>query len=371
MDPALLTDPSFWSNPEPTTADGTAMDFGVFPKLAGHVLFQTSGSSGAPKWVAISKQALLISAAAVNRHLQVTSDSVWGLALPVHHVGGFGVVARAFEAGCQLEVFRQRWDSEKFREWVGRKGVTHTSLVPTQVHDLVQARLTAPARLAAIVVGGGRLDQSTGQVARDLGWPVLASFGMTEASSQIATQGLDLLQAPYQAAPIPLLPIWKSRSSENGLLEISGPALFTGYFADGKFSPRDSEWHRTSDRVALDADQLSPLGRNDFWVKVLGELVNPEEIERELIELSCNTLRAGDFAVIAIPDERAGHLLVPVFQSDFDRDTIGSSLAAYHRKAPGFRRLQPATVVETLPRSVLGKLQRARLAELYQQSRTS
>jgi len=107
MDPALLTDPAFWSDPRPFSPGGKIPDLA---ELQDHVLFQTSGSSGDPKWIALSKSALLLSAACVNHHLRVDENSRWGLVLPLHHVGGFGVVARAFEAGCDCAVFPERWN---------------------------------------------------------------------------------------------------------------------------------------------------------------------------------------------------------------------------------------------------------------------
>lgn len=358
MDATLLTSAAFWDDRRSPVPD--------IPELAGHVLFESSGSTGNPKQVALSKQALLVSAAAVNRHLGVTRESCWGLALPLSHVGGFGVAARAYETGSRFNHFSQRWDPREFRGWLQRNQITHTSLVPTQVHDLVHAHLTAPATLLAIVVGGGHLDSLTGQAARDLGWPVLASYGMTEAASQIATQGLDALHDLYQSAPIPLLPIWEATTTPENLLAISGPALFSGYLTDGKFTPRESDWHLTSDLVILANKQLTPLGRADALVKVLGELVDPEAIERELVSMSRGDLTPGTFAVIAIPDQRAGHRLIPVFESSVSPSTIASVMSLYQAQAPGFRRLLPAAVIERFPRSELGKLRRTELAAIYQ-----
>ena len=63
------------------------------------VYFKTSGSSGEPKWIGLSRQALRVSADAVNRHLEVGASSIWALALPSEHVGGFGVILRSMQAG--------------------------------------------------------------------------------------------------------------------------------------------------------------------------------------------------------------------------------------------------------------------------------
>ena len=129
-----------------------------------------------------------------------------------------------------------------------------------------------------------------------------------------------------------------------------------------RFLPRENEWHTTSDRVSLGGGGITPLGRADTLVKVLGELVDPEAIERELVGFSEGQLAAGTFAVIALPDERAGHVLVPVFESLIDRPAVESLLAIYQKAAPGFRRLQPAVFVGKIPRSPLGKLLRKELA---------
>jgi len=369
MDAALLNDPGFWQGGgEPLAVAAAPFDPLRFGELEGHVVFQTSGSSGNPKWIALSKEALLLSAAAVNRHLQVNEDSRWGLALPLHHVGGFGVVARAFEAACSWLRFPSRWEPSAFAGWLADKRVTHTSLVPTQVHDLVVAGLSAPGSLQAMVVGGGRLELATGAAARKLGWPVLASYGMTEAASQIATQSLESLDRMYESAPLPLLPIWEAQVDESMHLQIAGPALFTGSVTHGaagwEFLPRPEDWHVTSDLATLDGRMITPLGRADSLVKVLGELVDPNEIERRLGQAAGGRLRPGSFAVAALPDARMGQRLVPVFGPEVPAELAAATLAAYHQEAAGFLRLAAPVWVEVIPTGALGKTRRAELRKL-------
>jgi O-succinylbenzoic acid--CoA ligase len=365
MDPSLLTSPAFWSDPVPAVAGSFPGVLPDDPRLSGHVLFETSGSSGNPKWIALSKQALQASAAAVNRHLEISASSCWGLVLPLHHVGGFGVAARAFQAGCRLEAHEGRWDAASFASWVADREITHTSLVPTQVHDLVAGGHRAPSCITAIVVGGGCLDELTGCAARALGWPVLASYGMTEACSQIATQKPFPLDVPYLPVPLPLLPIWQAQVGVDQRLLISGSALFAGYIvrSDGRwiYQPRAGEWFESADRVMIGEGGLTPLGRADLLVKVLGELVDPEMIERELMEISNGRLGYGMLAVVAMPDARAEHVLVPVFEAGVDPESIRYILNEYHLRAPGFRRLRAAVVLTSIPRSPLGKPRRAEI----------
>lgn len=370
MGAPLLTSPAFWDAGAPFAPGGFPGGMPDLPELRGQVLFETSGSTGAPKWIALSKSALLASAEAVNRHLEVTPRSRWGLALPLRHVGGFGVAARAFAAGCVFHEFGRRWEASAFAGWLVENDITHASLVPAQVHDLVAGGLRSAGSLRAVVVGGGRLDAATGRAARALGWPVLASYGMTEAGSQIATQDISALEEIYQPAPIPLLPVWEAETSPEGRLRIAGPALFSGTLAQDKggwrFLPRAGQWHETSDRVLLENRRLTPLGRSDSQVKVLGELVDVEQIERELAALADGALAPGSFIVAAVPDARTEHALVPVFEAPVAEAAIAAALGAYHAQAPGFRRLRPAVVLAEFPRSPLGKSLRAEITSQIQ-----
>jgi O-succinylbenzoic acid--CoA ligase len=119
------------------------------------------------------------------------------------------------------------------------------------------------------------------------------------------------------------------------------------------FEKLHSAWHLTGDRVRLEHGLLTPMGRADSLVKVLGELVDPAEIERELLALADGKLVPGAFIVAAIPDARAGHALVPVFEAS--TAAAEPILARYNARAAGPRRLRPAVTLPSFPRSPLGK----------------
>jgi len=323
------------------------------------VYFKTSGSSGAPKWIGLSRDALRVSADAVNRHLGVGPSSVWALALPLEHVGGFGVVIRVLQAGCGLERFDKKWNVPEFAAWLASVQATHLSLVPTQVHDLVAAGLSAPSSLRAVVVGGGCLSPADGRAARELGWPVLASYGMTEAGSQIATQGLELLDSPYSPEPLGLLPCWEARSSESGRIEIRGEALFRGWLkqeASGwRFEEREGDWFVTSDSGSVEGCEIRIAGRADALVKILGELVDPAAVQAEIVAASAGAIGERELAVVAVADARAGKRLVLVHENSVPAATIKSALLSYHAQCPGFRRISAVVAVHGIPRSPLGK----------------
>jgi O-succinylbenzoic acid--CoA ligase len=326
-------------------SDSAAFDQWVSAQksLENHVLFQTSGSSGSAKWVALSKPALLASARMVNQALGIKIGTRWGLALPIHHVGGFGVLVRSFLSGGHCQIFHQKWDPVAFSHFVYKMSCESISLVPAQMVDLIASSCVAPNCVQHVVVGGGNLSDWHYTEAKALGWPVLRSYGMTEAASQIATGDIseDFLR---------ILDGWETRVDARGVLEWRGEASFSGYVIenDGTYSlvdPKIDGWFTTQDIVELEDGGLRVLGRADSLVKVLGELVDLSVIEQRIEQqTSCPAI------VLTVADERRGVSLIPVVESPEVIDLNG------------FRGLEALESIRTLPefpRSSLGKIQRA------------
>lgn len=325
------------------------------------VVFASSGSGGDPKWTWFHRAALLASARMVNEHLEVTARDRWVLALPAFHVGGFGVLARAWQERIEVDCMDGRWEPARFMKRVERVGATLTSLVPTQVQDLVAEGLPAPKCLRAVVVGGGQLDRAAGQAARELGWPVLQSYGMTEAASQIATDRLDQLDQPFRNAPLPVLPGWEVRCSGVGCLEIQGAPLCGGYLRlrEGELQWDDipsGGWFTTSDRVELSEQGVTMLGRLDRQAKILGELVDVDALERQCCELA-----AAEVIVVVAPELRRGGRLVPVMGNGNRVESVRLLIQMMNKDLPGFSQLEELQVVAQIPRTPLGKVDRPQL----------
>ncbi|WP_018969270.1 AMP-binding protein [Rubritalea marina] len=348
-------EPEFWHSSEVTVLyapGGSAPQSTLFDwvkgqkELQSHILFQTSGSTGRSKWVAISKTAMLASARMVNRHIGLTDSARWGLVLPHYHVGGFGVLVRSFLTGADCAVYHGKWDPVRFSAFVSKNRCEYISLVPTQVVDLVRARCVVPPSVKSVIVGGGALSDKVYQGILELGWPVLRSYGMTESASQIATGDVD--------GGLEVLDAWELRTGDDGVLQWKGVAGMTAYLYEGHdgFSlvdPYRDGWFTTSDLAEIHGGALNVVGRADQRVKILGELVDLASFETELSETM-----GTECVIIAVDDERRGKLLFPVVEGE---DSY--NLDAYS----GLKALEPLTKVERFPRSSLGKILRKQLQE--------
>jgi O-succinylbenzoic acid--CoA ligase len=374
METSLIIKPEFWSTggvwigQTDHTEDGSTLaDFATRELQAQSMcFFQTSGSEGRRKWVGLAKESLLISARVVNAHFGITERDHWLLALPVQHVGGFGVLARAFASGSAVRRLDGKWDAAAFVQQCTKAGATLASLVPTQVFDLVAAKLSAPKPMRVVLVGGGAMSSELEQAALQLGWPVRRTYGMTETASQVAAQ-------TTEGGEMEVLPIWDLSTDDEGVLTVRGEALAKGYVLQehGKWrwEPISAEAGlRTRDRVSLHHDGarcfLRFVGRESGIVKILGELValGPIQEQLEAVRLKLG-LPQGDAVVCDVADARKESSLVLVVSqmSETDAERLQKGLNETLRP---YERIAIRRSVNSIPRSDLGKARLEQLREL-------
>ncbi len=367
-----LTAAGFWQSQEPHVLASPLHardDEGLlaFMGPGDWCLVQTSGTEGRPKWVALTKRAMLLSAVSVNNHLEATSADRWLVALPVHHVGGFSIFARAYASGADAVSFEGKWNAASFAETCARERITLTSLVPAQVFDLVRKKLHAPDCLRAVVVGGGGLSQEAGHAALGLGWRVLQSFGMSEACSQIATEPLDHLYAGFDPDHLEVLPHWHLDTTPEDHLIIRGEALAKGYAirdTDGTWCWQAidaGEGLVTRDRVALWTHGtrrfLRFIGRESQALKILGELVHLGPLQAKLDALA---MASGKVVIVPVPDERKGTTLILAVTDDEG----GDLLRMFNASVAPYERLDRVVKVARIPLTDLGKVRLRDLTEL-------
>jgi O-succinylbenzoic acid--CoA ligase len=353
------------------------------PVLEAHIWVSTSGTSSAVpghvRWIALSREAFLASARGVNQHLQAGRSDVWAHALPIFHVGGLGILARAWLSGAGVvPAIAGKWDAARFHDLVGRERATLSALVPSQVHDLVTAGLASPPSMRAIVVGGARMDAALYDRARQLGWPCLPSYGLTETCSQVATAAMSSLAAAGHPIVLPVLSHAEIRSGDRRRLAIRAESLLTCCAEVAErgvrvWDPKSDGWLETEDAGRVTGDGVEVFGRLSESVKVLGEIVSLPRVEDQVwrwaTAAAFRALPGFDLAVIAPPHARLGHEVVlaiachaPGFDAD-RRSRIEASLDAYGRKhLLPFERVRRVAWVGEIPRTPLGKCRRVLLA---------
>ncbi len=341
------------------------------------VWIMSSGTSATSilsyKLIGLSRSALLASAKGVNQHLEITASDRWLNVLPLFHVGGLSIFYRSYLSSSEcINLWSPsfKWNPEHFVELSKANRITLTSLVPTQVFDLVQQQLEAPSDLRAIVVGGARLNEELYHKARGLGWPLLPSFGMTEAASQIATAPLESLASTTAVfPPLQILSHFKTMTDEAQRLYISGPSLMEGYYSitEGTNNLWNAgrnfgEWYATQDCAALENKNISILARVDEVIKVRGENVNIATLRNRLESFLSESHLEPNCTIVATLDARIGHKLILIGEPDFS--SLSNIARIFNERAIPFERIETIISNTPLPRTPLGKIFYSRLTEV-------
>lgn len=324
--------------------------------LVSHVVVTSSGATAeswrAIKLVFLAKSALLAAAQVVVDEYDLKATDIFAQSLPEFHVGGLGIQARAYLCQSQVALLPPWKSAISFNEDLIHSKATVLSLVPTQVHDLVVAGVPSPKFVRYVFVGAGALPITLEKAARDLGWPLVATFGMTETGAMIA--GRSTLQETVR----PFRGVVGELNSE-GLLRVRCPGLATGIL---QWKQGRAEWtplsgsYQTQDRIRIGPEGWVIEGRDRDFIKINGESVSLEAL-REI--LSEELLRAGqspfDFHLLALPHERSGFQLGLVVQGK-RHDSSRSILDDYNRRVLPFERIRVTFFVERIPRTELGKV---------------
>lgn len=278
------------------------------PFIEASVVLTSSGTTGLPKIFLIYKKSFLNAATRVNEALLATSRDRWHCALPMFHVGGLSIGARAVLLNQSPPVVMPfgSWSPLRFVDEVQKTGCTLASLVPTQVADLVRENLKAPESLRAILVGGAALSYELLLKAKSLGWNLLPSYGMTETCAAIAlaekTSGGDFVFSQeknsflYRSMPQVLLGHVETvgAATAGEVLTVKCDSMIRAQLnidtktwvpvVDGQ------GFFESSDRVELRSEnEFYLLGRRDSFVKVRGEFVSLSTLRKQFAsELKCS-----------------------------------------------------------------------------------
>ncbi|QKJ18542.1 AMP-binding protein [Microbacterium hominis] len=327
-----------------TVRDGTA------------AVVTTSGSTGIPKSVVLSADALTASAHATADRI---GEGAWLLALPASYVAGLQVLVRSLLADREPAVLSGPFTPAAFTEaalevqdrHAGTRPATYTSLVPAQLSRLLDAapddpRLRAALRsFEAILVGGQALPPATLERAEDLGARIVRTYGSTETSGGCVYDGV-----PLRAVTVRV---------ERGEVQVSGPQLADGYLGDREGTDAvfvregGTRWYRTGDAGILEDGVLRVRGRLDNVIVSGGVNISLDRVERVVRSIP----GLAGAVVIGVPDARWGEASVVVatrgealrrsesVQLEEARKAVGAEVGSHARPA----RLVLVDELATLP----------------------
>jgi o-succinylbenzoate---CoA ligase len=341
--------------PPPGAAGGLDADWAV--------LF-TSGTTGQPKGARLSVRAFLASAAASRANLGATADDRWLCNLPLFHVGGLAMAVRCALDGAALVVHR-RFEAARTARALSEEGITHASLVARTLALALEAG-AGPGTLRAVLLGGGPLPALLAGQARRAGLPVLQTYGLTEACSQVATQRPDEADGTTAGPALPGLALRIAaaddspvRPGEAGEIHVQGPTVMAGYLDDAEASARAlaGGWLHTGDVGSLDGQgRLSVLARRLDLILSGGENVYPAEVEAVLSTHPA----VAEAAVVGRPDAAWGE--VPVAAVVLRPGARADGLLEWARgRLARFKVPAEVVAVTALPRTAAEKVDRAAL----------
>ncbi len=312
-------------------AGRSAFETHAEPMLEGDALVvATSGTSGDPKGVVHTHDGLLAASLATSAALGAGAEAHWLACLPLAHIGGFGVVTRAWHTGATLTV-HDAFDADA----VASCGASHVSLVAAAL-----ARVDARV-FSRILLGGARPPSTVPD-------NVTVTYGLTESCGGIV----------YDRRPIPGVTV---DIAPDGEILLRGPMIMARYRGPDETSAVDDQgWLHTNDSGRMEDGLLHVEGRRGDMIITGGENVWPDAVERALVEHP----QVADCAVAGVPDtewgERVVAWIVPSHGEPLSLENIRDHVAQTLPRHCAPRQL---VIVDSLPRTSLGKVVRRSLVE--------
>ena len=292
------------------------------------LVIASSGSTGSAKGIIHTHSSLLAAAQASASRLQLTSDDHWLVCIPVSHVGGFSVIARALHTGAALTL-HPTFDAVAVQE-SSQNGATHTSLVATALSRI------DPSLFRAILLGGS-------SAPANLPSNVITTYGMTETGGGVVYNG-----QPLDNVEIKIV---------DDEIFLRCPMLMRTYRDDQTIS-REDGWYATGDLGEIDDNgKLSVYGRKTDLIITGGENVWPSVVEDSLNSHPI----VNQVAVRGMPDAVWGQRVVAYVVLNDSNQTSEVKLLSDIREhvkqtLPAFCAPQQIVVLSEIPRTSLGKV---------------
>jgi len=366
------------------------------------VIIYTSGTTGSPKGVMLSFDNLLANIEAVSLDIPIyTANRPVMALLPMHHIFPLvGTMIAPLSVGATV-AFSPSMISADIMATLQNNGISIIIGVPRlysairkgimdkinssiltrlifRMAGLINSRRLSRkifgkvhqkfgGKVEYMVCGGAKLDEDVARDFRTLGFEMLEGFGMTEAAPMITFTRPGRWKIGSAGEPMPCLEV----DTRNGEVIARGRNIMQGYYnrPEETAAVLKDGWLHTGDLGYMDEEGYIHITGRSKEIIVLsnGKNINPEEIEKKLLELSDCIAEVG----VYLKNDSLQAAIYPDFKKLQEKEIL--NLEAYFRweiidkyntKSASYKKLNKFLLLkEELPKTRLGKIQRFKLAE--------
>jgi acyl-CoA synthetase (AMP-forming)/AMP-acid ligase II len=319
-----------------------------------HVLFFTSGTTGASKGVMLSHR---VNYLRTHPGGLIDPRGAYVCMYPLFHMGAWTLSLQAWQS--QVPMVYVGAEAKGLVEAIDTWKATHFNAIPAVWRRILDhlAETGEHHRLDSLIVADSGTSATPLELLRAIqsaaaNASVRVYYGSTEAGAVTYLRNEEIARkpgscgVPHHSTQIELAP-------DTGEMLIRGPLLFDGYFdnPDATSAVFTSDgWFRTGDCAAIDDEGFySIVGRVKDVIRTGGETVSPSEVES--VFRGHPAFR--DFAVVGIPDPQWGEVvcLAAVLADGSAAPTLDELAAFCEDKLAKFKRPRRFEVVDTIPRT--------------------
>lgn len=296
---------------------------------------KSSGTTGNPKLLKLSKQAMYESARRTCEYFEVSFGQTSLLCLPMDYIAGKMMVIRAFVGGLNLLMTKP----ESMPELTGFGKIDFCAMVPLQVYNSLNS-VDALRRIRKLIIGGGEIRDELEVMLRDMPNEVYATYGMAETCSHVAIRRISGTEHERYYHAIPGV---RFATDSRNCLQIKTDFLKKEVV--------------TNDVIDLiDETTFRWIGRYDNLINSGGVKIVPEEIEALVSKTS-----GLDCAVIGIPDKKLGERVVLVLEKGGSEVSDQELRTLLKDELPKHSRPREIIFLDELPRNHSFKVDRNKL----------
>lgn len=298
-----------------------------------YIIVRTSGSTGDPKSIRLSKEFVKESALRTNRVFKIDSDSRLHSCISPDFIGGKMMLVRSQISGASLT-----WEepsNRPLKDFSRKDRIDLVAVVPSQMEHIIENEAAMP-EIRVIIVGGAPLSTILREKIAKSRFNVFETYGMTETASHIAL---------------------KKIGSENNFKTLEGIQVSKDDRGCLVIRFKDGEKIVTNDLAEVISDREFHIrGRIDNVINSGGKKINPLDLE-EKISGFCNR----PFIITGIPDEKWGERIVMMIEGSGNEGEIGLLKEKIRTVLPGWQIPKEIIYVDSLPRTSGGKVLRSSL----------